>query len=225
MTTNRIINDIFSAVASARDMDHWQPESMLERRGSSNVVRSAGFYKHSAPLEPGGDGGSAGSTNIRLRWSREGMEGLRVLQTFGSSGAGTGWRAAGSTNIRLLWSREGMGAAGSTSIRLLWRREGVEGCGFYKHSAPLEPGGDGGLRVLQTFGSSGAGRGWRAAGSTNIRLLWSREGMEGLRVLQTFGSSGAGRGWRGCGFYKHSAPLEPGGDEMLAVGHYCGYYY
>jgi len=28
----------------------------------------------------------------------------------------------------------------------------------------------------------------------------------------------------GLRFYKHLAPLEPGGDEMLAVGHYCGYY-
>jgi hypothetical protein len=28
----------------------------------------------------------------------------------------------------------------------------------YKHSAPLEPGGDGRLWVLQTFGSAGAGR-------------------------------------------------------------------
>jgi len=43
-------------------MDHWQPESMPERRGSSSVGRSAGFYKHSAPLEP------------------EGMEGLRFYK-------------------------------------------------------------------------------------------------------------------------------------------------
>jgi len=33
--------------------------------------------------------------------------------------------------------------------------------------------------VLQTFGSAGAGRGWDAGGATNIRLRWSREGMEG----------------------------------------------
>jgi len=33
-------------------------------------------YKHSAPLEPGGDRGLPGSTNIRLRWSREEIEGL-----------------------------------------------------------------------------------------------------------------------------------------------------
>jgi len=80
-----------------------------------------------APLEPGGDGRAAGSTNIRLRWSREGRKGLQDLQTPGSAGAGRGWK----------------------------------GCGIYKHSAPLEPGGDG-----------------RVAGSTNIWLRWSREGME-----------------------------------------------
>jgi len=46
----------------------------------------------------------------------------------------------------------------------------MEGCGCYTHSAPLEPGADEGERVLQTFGSAGAGRRWRAADPTNIRL-------------------------------------------------------
>src|SRR5215471_2305021 len=82
-----------------------------------------GYYKHSAPLEPGGDGNA---------W---------VLQTFGSAGAGRGWKCMGTTNIRLRWSREGM-----------------EMPGYYKHSAPLEPAGDGDAWVLQTFGSAGAGR-------------------------------------------------------------------
>src|SRR5262245_59576999 len=113
----------------------------------------------------------------------------------------------------------------------------MAGCEYNKHSAPLEPGGgwraadttnirlrwsqerDGGLRTLQTFGSSGAGRegcghnkhsaplepGGRAADTTNIRLLWSREGDGGLRTPQTFGSAGARSGMEGCGYYKHSA--------------------
>src|SRR5215472_13175225 len=42
-----------------------------------------------------------------------------------------------------------------------------------------------------TFGSAGAGRGMVLRGATNIRLRWSRSGME-LRALQTFGSAGAG---------------------------------
>ena len=54
----------------------------------------------------------------------------------------------------------------------------------YKHSAPLEPGGDGMPGVLQTFGSAGAGKRWDAG------------------VLQTFGSAGAGGG----GAAKHKIP-------------------
>src|SRR5215471_4125193 len=171
-----------------------------------------------APLEPGGDGRAAGSTNIRLRWSREGRKGLQDLQTPGSAGAGRGWKGcgiykhtaplepggeeggAGSTNSRLRWSREGMeGLRDLQTYGSAGAGRGGRGCRIYKLPAPLEPGGDG-----------------RAAGSTNIRLRWSREGMEGLRDLQTFGSAGAGRGWKGCGIYKHSAPLEPGGDGRVA---------
>ena len=51
----------------------------------------------------------------------------------------------------------------------------MERPGYYKHSGPLEPGGDGKARVLQTFGSAGAG------------------GDGNAGVLQTFGSAGAGR--------------------------------
>src|SRR5215471_7364817 len=71
-------------------------------------------------------------------------------------------------------------------------------------------------------------RGWRALGPTNIRLRWSREGIEtvlqtfgsagagkGSRVLQTFGSAGAGKASRRS--YKHSAPLEPGRGRALWV--------
>jgi len=81
-----------------------------------------GYYKHSAPLEPG-EMGMPGTTNIRLRWSREEMrrpgsykhsaplepggdEKARVLQTFGSAGAGRRWECRGPRNIRLRWSRE-----------------------------------------------------------------------------------------------------------------------
>src|SRR5215510_12569833 len=139
-----------------------------------------GFYKHSAPLEPGtGWGESRGSTNSRLRWSREPVgRNLAVLQTFGSAGAGNG-------------------------LGIISR--------FYKHSAPLEPGGDGNACVLQTFGSAGAGRRRKCLRATNIRLRWSREPVGGnLAVLQTFGSAGAGNRLGVISrFYKHSAPLEP----------------
>src|SRR5215467_12468251 len=115
-------------------------------------MEGCGCYKHSAPLEPGGD---------RALW---------VLQTFGSAGAGRRWRAAGATNIRLRWSREEM-----------------EGCGCYKHSAPLEPGGDRALRVLQTFGSAGAGKGMEGCGCCKHSVRWSQERNGGLGVLQTLG--------------------------------------
>src|SRR5215471_9228343 len=239
--------------------------------GAGTRWKGCAFYKHSAPLEPGRDGRAARSTNIRLRWSRDEMEGLRVLQTFATAGAGTRWkgcafykhsaplepgrdgRAARSTNIRLRWSRDEM-----EGLRVLqtFATAGAgtrwKGCAFYKHSAPLEPGRDGraarstnirlrwsrdemeGLRVLQTFATAGAGTRWkgcafykhsaplepgrdgRAARSTNIRLRWSRDEMEGLRVLQTFATAGAGTRWKGCAFYKHSAPLEPGRDGRAA---------
>src|SRR5262249_57308140 len=109
--------------------------------------------------------------------------------------------------IRLRWSREEMDGRGA-SIRLRWSRVATEMPACYKHSAPLEPGGDAMLGGLQTFGSAGAGWRRKCLRATNIRLRWSRvERM--LGVLQTFGSAGAG--WRGCSAcYKHSAPLEPG---------------
>src|SRR5215471_7364816 len=140
-----------------------------------------------------------GPTNIRLRWSREGIEtvlqtfgsagagkGSRVLQTFGSAGAGKASRRSyehsaplepgrdrdGPTNIRLRWSREGIESP--TNIRLRWSREGIE-------------------TILQTFGSAGAGKGSSALGPTNIR---SAGAGRGSRVLQTFGSAGAGKGSR-----------------------------
>jgi len=97
---------------------------------------------------------------------------------------------------------------GATNIRLRWSREEIGRCGCYKHSAPLEPGGDGGLRVLQTFGSAGAGRRWRAAGATNIRLRWSRERNGGLRVLQTLGALEPGKEWR-VGGAANTRALEP----------------
>src|SRR5262249_3122969 len=102
-----------------------------------------------------------------------------------------------------------MDARGAT-IRLRWSRAEMEMPACYKHSAPLEPGGDGNACVLQTFGSAGAGRRWMLGGllfgsagagrrwkclrATNIRLRWSRVATE----------------MPAC--YKHSAPLEPGGD-------------
>src|SRR5215471_17630289 len=139
-----------------------------------------------------------GPTNIRLRWSREGIEtvlqtfgsagagkGSRVLQTFGSAGAGKASRRSyehsaplepgrdrdGPTNSRLRWSREGIESP--TNIRLRWSREGIE-------------------TILRTFGSAGAGKGSRRSykhsaplepgrdreGPTNIPLRWSREGVE-----------------------------------------------
>src|SRR5262249_29901881 len=120
------------------------------------------------------------------------------------------------TNIRLRWSQERNGGLRTQqTFGSSGAGSGMEGCVYYKHSAPLEPGG-----------------GWRAADTTNIRLLWSREGDGGLRTQQTFGSSGARSGMEGCGYYKHSAskkavaffrektpgesnlaPLEPGGHK------------
>src|SRR5215472_1307906 len=41
----------------------------------------------------------------------------------------------------------------------------------------------------QTFGSSGAGKEMESCGSTNMQLLWSREGDGRLLVLQTVGCS------------------------------------
>ena len=43
--------------------------------------------------------------------------------------------------------------------------------------------------ATQTFGPSGAGREMESCGSTNMQLLWSREGDGRLLVLQTFGCS------------------------------------
>src|SRR5262249_52984093 len=152
---------------------------------SREVMEMPACYKHSAPLEPGGDGnacvlqtfGSAGAgrrcdargaTNIRLRWSRAEVEWLG-LQTFGSAGAGRRRKCLRPTNIRLRWSRAEVDARGATNIRLRWSREVMEMPACYKHSAPLEPGGDG------------------TAWATNIRLRWSRAEM------------------RCSGGYKHSA--------------------
>src|SRR5215471_490446 len=116
------------------------------------------------------------------------------LETFGSAGAGESegylrfykhpaplepGRArdiCGSTNIRLRWSR------GERGISAVLQTSGSAGAGesegylrFYKHPAPLEPGRENDI-----------------AGSTNIRLPWSR-GERGISaVLQTSGSAGAG---------------------------------
>jgi len=81
----------------------------------------------------------------------------------------------------------------------------MEGSWSYKHSAPLEPGRDreGPTNIRLRWSREGV------ESPTNIRLRWSREGIE--TVLQTFGSAGAGKGSRGS--YKHSAPLEPGGGR------------
>src|SRR5262252_5542975 len=122
-------------------------------------------YKHSAPLEPGRD--RDGPTNIRLRWSREGIE--TVLQTFGTAGAGKGSRVL---------QTFGSAGAGKGSRR------------SYKHSAPLEPGRD-------RDGPTNIRHRWSREGiesPTNIRLRWSREGIE--TILRTFGSAGAGKGSR-----------------------------
>ena len=51
-----------------------------------------------------------------------------------------------------------MEAAATTNIRPRWAGRRVEGGGCYKHAAPLEPGGEWRLRLLQTFGPAGAGR-------------------------------------------------------------------
>src|SRR5215510_11238752 len=83
---------------------------------------------------------------------------------------------ASKCDIRLRWSREGNGASASTDIRLRWSREGNGASGCYKHSAPLEPGREWGVRMLPTFGSAGAGKGIGRPDATNTRLRWSREG-------------------------------------------------
>src|SRR5215471_7364818 len=139
-------------------------------------------YKHSAPLEPGRD--RDGPTNIRLRWSREGIESptnirLRwsregietILRTFGSAGAGKGSRRSYKHSAPLEPGRDresykhsaplepGRHRDDPTNIRLRWSREGVERSGSYKHSVR-----------------------WSREGvesPTNIRLRWSREGVEG----------------------------------------------
>src|SRR5262249_45468006 len=106
-----------------------------------------------------------------------------------------------------------MDARGAT-IRLRWSRAEMEMPACYKHSAPLEPGGDGNACVLQTFGSAGAGRGWKCLRATNIRLRWSREVMEWPACYKHPAPlEPDGDGMAGC--YKHSAPLEPGGGAML----------
>src|SRR5262249_48304930 len=72
------------------------------------------------------------------RGLRPGVRSSDVLQTFGSAGAGKRRKCLSATNIRLRWSRVA-----------------TEMPACYKHSAPLEPGGDGNACVLQTFGSAG----------------------------------------------------------------------
>src|SRR5262249_56468967 len=95
---------------------------------------SGGYY--SAPLEPGGDGCSGGYYSAPLEPGGDGCSGgyysaplepggdgnACVLQTFGSAGAG--WRCD---------------ARGATNVRLRWSRVATEMPACYKHSAPLEP--------------------------------------------------------------------------------------
>jgi hypothetical protein len=50
--------------------------------------------------------------------------------------------------------------------------------------------------------------------ATNMRLLWSRDGVA-ITAQQTCGSSGAGMGWQSLR-YKHAAPLEPGWVAITA---------
>jgi hypothetical protein len=82
--------------------------------------------KHSAPLEPGGDGG------------------VRVLQTFGSAGAGRRWRG-----VRALLKKSSRDAKPGRPRRAARTGDFIVAGGAismtdYKHSAQLEPGGDGG---------------------------------------------------------------------------------
>src|SRR5215469_5795328 len=80
------------------------------------------------------------NTNIRLRWSREEMECMRGLQTFGSAGAGRG------NGMHACYKHSAPLEPGEemecmcANIRLCWSREETE-C----------------VRGLQTFGSAGAG--------------------------------------------------------------------
>jgi len=97
---------------------------------------------------------------------------------------------------------------GATNIRLRWSREGMECRGRYKHSAPLEPGGDGMPGVLQSFGSAGAGRGWNAGVAPQKEFLGCRAGAATeSRPYRVFHCCGRPQ-LRHDG-HKHSAPLEP----------------
>src|SRR5215471_18287946 len=68
----------------------------LETFGSAGAGESEGylrFYKHPAPLEPGRANDIAGSTNIRLSWSR-GERWIISDSTFGSCGLGVSGQAS-----------------------------------------------------------------------------------------------------------------------------------
>src|SRR5262249_3692020 len=165
-------------------------------RWSRVATEMPACYKHSAPLEPGGDAMLGG------------------LQTFGSAGAGWRRKCLRATNIRLRWSRvermvgglQTFGSAGG----------GGRGCSAcYKHSAPLEPGGGGDAGVRQTVGSAGAGWRRKCLRATNIRLRWSRAEMDARGATIRLRWSRAEMEMPAC--YKHSAPLEPGGDGNACV--------
>src|SRR5215472_6547766 len=122
-----------------------------------------------------------GPTNIRLRWSREGVE--------------------SPTNIRLRWSREGIESP--TNIRLRWSREGIETILRTFGSA----GAGRGSRVLQTFGSAGAGKGSRRSykHSAPLEPGRDREGPTNIR------SAGAGKGSRALDATLRRARLQRSG--------------
>jgi len=70
--------------------------AVLQTSGSAGAGESEGylrFYKHPAPLEPGRENDIAGSTNIRLSWSR-GERWIISDSTFGSCGLGVSGQAS-----------------------------------------------------------------------------------------------------------------------------------
>src|SRR5215471_17860776 len=126
-----------------------------------------------------------------------------LLQTFGSSGAGTA-KIRLTTNIRLLWSRD-RGDRSYYEHSAPWSRNGKDPS-YYKHSAPMEPKRQRSV-LLQTFGSYGSGAGMaKIRLTTNIRLLWSRD--RGDRSYYEH-SAPWSRNGKDPSYYKHSAPMEP----------------